>query len=201
VLPGSRLGEVRRLLPVFGETVARLVAARPGLRVVVPRMAAVAAPVREAVSGWPGAPIVVETIEEKHHAFAAATAALAASGTVNLELAVAGVPFVIAYRVSALSYAIGRLMVRVPSIVMTNILLRRNVIPEFLQDRCRADAIAETVGRLLDDPATRAEQVAASAEAARLLGRGGPPPSGRAARILLDLIGRRAKLSHPSSKG
>jgi lipid-A-disaccharide synthase len=193
VLPGSRVGEVKRLLPVFGETVARLMRERPGLRIAVPTVASVAGLVRDAVAHWPGAPIVVDGIAEKHHAFSASTAALAASGTVNLELAVAGVPFVIAYRVSALSYLIGRLMVRVPSIVMTNILLNRNVIPEFLQENCRPEAIAAAVGRLLDDPQARAEQVRASAEAAILLGRGGPPPSGRAAKILLDLIGRRAR--------
>lgn len=197
VLPGSRLGEVGRLLSVFGETVERLVAERPGLRVVVPTMAAVAPAVRAAVATWPGSPIVVESIEEKHHAFAASTVALAASGTVNLELAVAGVPFAIAYRVSRLSYVIGKMMVKVPSIVMTNILLKRNVIAEFLQDRCRADLIAAEIGRLLDDPDARRAQVEATAEAARLLGKGGPPPSERAAKILLDLVGRRAKISHP----
>lgn len=197
VLPGSRLGEVGRLLGVFGETVERLVAERPQLRVVVPTMAAVAPAVRAAVVTWPGSPIVVESIEEKHHAFAASTVALAASGTVNLELAVAGVPFAIAYRVSRLSYVIGKMMVKVPSIVMTNILLKRNVIAEFLQDRCRADLIAAEIGRLLDDPDARRAQVEATAEAARLLGKGGPPPSERAAKILLDLVGRRAKISHP----
>ncbi len=191
VLPGSRLGEVKRLLPVFGETVARLVAERPALRVVVPTMAAVAPAVKAAVATWPGAPIVLDSIEEKHHAFAAATAALAASGTVNLELAVAGVPFAIAYRVSRLSYVIGKMMVKVPSIVMTNILLKKNVVAEFLQDRCRADLIAAEIGRLLDDPEARRAQVAETAEAARLLGKGGPPPSERAAKILLDLVAGR----------
>lgn len=197
VLPGSRIGEVSRLLPVFGETVRRLVAERPSLRIVVPTMASVAPLVKAAIAGWPGNPVVVESIEEKHHAFAAATAALAASGTVNLELAVAGVPFAIAYRVSRLSYVIGRMMVKVPSIVMTNILLKRNVIAEFLQGNCRPELIAAEVGRLLDDPAARQAQTEASAEAARLLGRGGLPPSTRAAKILLDLVGRRAKISHP----
>ena len=191
VLPGSRLGEVGRLLGVFGETVERLVAERPTLRVVVPTMAAVAPAVKAAVARWPGKPILVESIEEKHHAFAASTAALAASGTVNLELAVAGVPFAIAYRVSRISYIVGKLMVKVPSIVMTNILIKRNVIAEFLQDRCRADLIAAEIGRLLDDPAARRAQIAETAEAARLLGKGGPPPSERAAKILLDLVASR----------
>lgn len=191
VLPGSRKGEVKRLLPVFGQTVERLVAERPSLRIVVPTVSSVGAEVREAVSAWPGKPIIVESIEEKHHAFAASTAALAASGTVNLELAVAGLPFAIAYKVSGLSYLIGRLMVKVPSIVMTNILLNRNVIAEFLQHRCRPELIAAEIGRLLDDPKAREEQKNASAEAAILLGKGGSPPSKRAACVLLDLVARR----------
>jgi lipid-A-disaccharide synthase len=191
VLPGSRKGEVRRLLPVFGETVARLVAERPSLRIVVPTVSSVETEVTAAVADWPGRPIVVGTIEEKHHAFAASTAALAASGTVNLELSVAGLPFAIAYRVSRLSYIIGKLMVKVPSIVMTNILLKKNVIAEFLQGRCRADLIAAEIGRLLDNPEARRAQVEATEEAARLLGSGGPPPSKRAAKILLDLVARR----------
>lgn len=192
VLPGSRKGEVKRLLPVFGDTVARLVAERPSLRIVVPTASSVTQEVRQAVAAWPGRPLLVETIEEKHHAFAASTAALAASGTVNLELAVARLPFAIAYRVSGLSYLVGRMMVKVPSIVMTNILLKRNVIAEFLQDRCRPELIAAEIGRLLDDPAAREAQKLATAEAAILLGKGGPPPSQRAARVLLDLIARRA---------
>lgn len=191
VLPGSRKGEVKRLLPVFGETVARLVAERPSLRIVVPTASSVTQEVKLAAAAWPGRPIIVETIEEKHHAFAASTAALAASGTVNLELAVAGLPFAIAYRVSGLSYLVGRMMVKVPSIVMTNILLKRNVIAEFLQDRCRPELIAPEIGRLLDDPKAREEQRRATAEAAKQLGFGGPPPSQRAARVLLDLIARR----------
>ncbi|MBM3548304.1 MAG: lipid-A-disaccharide synthase [Alphaproteobacteria bacterium] len=197
VLPGSRKDEVKRLLPVFSEAVARLVAERPSLRIAVPTVAYVVGEVRKAVASWPGNPIVFDSIEEKHHAFAASTAALAASGTVNLELSVAGLPFAIAYKVSGLSYLIGRLMVKVPSIVMTNILLKRNVIAEFLQDRCRPDLIAAEIGRLLDDPKARQEQKDAGAEAARLLGKGGPPPSERAAKILLDLMEQRAKISHP----
>lgn len=198
VLPGSRKGEVRRLLPVFGETVARLVAERPSLRLVVPTASSVVGEVREAVARWPGTPILVESIEEKHHAFAASTVALAASGTVNLELAVAGVPFAIAYKVSGLSYLVGRIMVKVPSIVMTNILLQRKVIAEFLQDRCRPDLIAAEIGRLLDDPIARQEQKNAGAEAAVLLGRGGPPPSQRAARVLLQLIEHRDPKKSPA---
>ncbi|MBI1776351.1 MAG: lipid-A-disaccharide synthase [Proteobacteria bacterium] len=195
VLPGSRVGEVNRLAPVFGAVVARLAAKHEGLRVVVPTVAPVAALVRSQAAQWRVQPVVVEGTAEKHHAFAASTAALAASGTVNLELAVAGVAFVIAYRVTWLSYGIGRLLVKVPSIVMTNLLVGRNVIPEFLQQDCRADLIAPVVERLLTSLEAREEQRAGSHEAAFRLGLGGPSPSRNAAKIILDLIAGRAKLA------
>jgi lipid-A-disaccharide synthase len=198
VLPGSRVSEVKRLAPVFGEVVRQLAAAHPGLRVVVPTVATVAARVRVAVASWPGTPVVTEDVAEKHHAFAASTAALAASGTVNLELSVAGVPFVIAYRMSWLSYGIGRLLVKVPSIVMTNLLVGRNVIPEFLQSDCRPALILPAVDRLLSSAEARQEQVAGSREAARRLGLGGPSPSRNAARIILGLIAARGKGAQPA---
>jgi lipid-A-disaccharide synthase len=193
VLPGSRKSEVKRLAPVFGEVVRRLAGKHAGLRLVVPTVAPVAALVRAQVADWPGSPVVTEDVAEKHHAFAAATAALAASGTVNLELSVAGVPFAIAYRMSWLSYGIGRILVRVPSIVMTNLLVGRNIIPEFLQSACRAELIEPAIDRLLASAAAREEQVAASREAALKLGLGGPSPSRNAARIVLGLIAERRR--------
>jgi lipid-A-disaccharide synthase len=200
VLPGSRLGEVRRLLPVFGETLALLLQRYPDLRIVVPTVATVATAVRAAAADWPGGPLVLEGVAERHHAFAASTAALAASGTVNLELAVAGVPFVIAYRVNRLSYIVGRLMVKVPSIVMTNLLLGRNLVREFLQDRCRPALLADAVANLIDDAGLREEQKAGYRVAARMLGYGGPRPSDRAAEILLDLIAKRDRLASSLDK-
>src|SRR5260370_19276540 len=106
VLPGSRSGEVRGLVPVFGAALGRLEAMVGPFRVAVATVATVAAAVGEGVRGWPGRPIVLRGSEAKYDAFAASRAALAASGTVALELALARVPMVVAYRLNPLSEAV-----------------------------------------------------------------------------------------------
>lgn len=190
VLPGSRGGELDRLLPDFGGAVRLMVERRPGLRLVVPAVRAMAGRVQAAVASWPNRPIVVEGEADKFDAFAASDAALAASGTVSLELNLAGVPTVIAYRVSRASAAIVRRLIRVRHITIANLVLGdRTVIPEFTQEDCTPEKLAAAVLALLDDPAARADQVRQAAEAMRLLGHGGPPPSLRAAEILLDIAG------------
>lgn len=116
---------------------------------------------------------------------AAADAALAASGTVSLELAAAGVPMVIAYRVNALSAAIARRLIRIDTATLVNLVTETRLIPEFLQGDCAPGRIAPAVSRLLTDPAAAAAQRAVAAEAMTLLGRGGEPPGLRAARSVL----------------
>lgn len=189
VLPGSRRSETARLLPIFGRTVAALLARRPELRVVVPTVSTVAEPVREAVRAWPGAPVVVEDVREKFDAFAAARAALAASGTVSLELALARLPMVIAYRINPATYAWVKPLIRLKHVTLANILLDRGAVPECLQGRCRADILEAEVGRLLDDDEARRMQQADLAEAVRRLGAGGEAPSMRAARTVMEEIG------------
>ena len=189
LLPGSRPGEVARLLPIFEPTVQRLRERHPGLRVVVPTVDTVAAQVAPAAARL-GA-IVVRGRQDKYDAFAAAGAALAASGTVALELAMAGVPAVIAYRVSPVTAAIARRLLRIRYVNLVNLLLDREAVPEFLQERCRSDLLGDAVSALLADAAAREAQRAAGREALRRLGYGGPAPSARAARIVLDLaLGR-----------
>ncbi|WP_029008137.1 lipid-A-disaccharide synthase [Azospirillum halopraeferens] len=190
VLPGSRRGEVRRLLPDFRATLERLWPAHPTLMAVVPTVATVREHVRDEVAGWPLRTIVVEGEAEKHDAFAAAEAALAASGTVALELALAGLPAVIAYRLNPLTVAVYRRLIKVKYVNLVNLMLDRMLVPELLQGDCRPDRLAAALGRLLDDPAARREQVEGVAEVARWLGRGGTPPSERAARVVLDVIER-----------
>ncbi|MGQ0676451.1 MAG: lipid-A-disaccharide synthase, partial [Rhodospirillales bacterium] len=189
VLPGSRAGEIRRLLPVFGRAVERIAAGTPGLRVVVPTIDAMEALVRAGTGAWRPAPEVVLGEDERFAAFAAADVALAASGTVSLELALARLPAVIAYRLSAPSAVIVKSLKRVPYITISNLVLNRPVVPELTQENCTPERLAEAVLGLLNDPAARAEQVRLAGEAMRLLGRGGPPPSLRAADILLDVAG------------
>lgn len=186
VLPGSRRSEVSRLLPVFGETVQRLATRLPKLRLVVPTVAHVAETVRTAVAAWPVSAIVVTGNDEKFAAFKASNAALAASGTVVLELAVAGCPTVMAYQVSGLTAWIVRRMVKVQHASLPNLILSKSLIPEFLQERCNPGELAEAVGRLLLDESARRAQIEGGAEVARRLGLGGPPPSEIAAGVVLD---------------
>jgi lipid-A-disaccharide synthase len=204
VLPGSRSTEVGRLIQPFADAVALLARHRPGLRLVLPTVPGVAARVR--AQPWPVAVTIVESAAEKRDAFAASTAALAASGTVALELALAGVPAVVAYRVHPLSHAIVKLLVRVRYANLVNLILDRPVVPELLQYDCRADLMAAALGRLLDDPGARATQIEAGRVVSDALGRaemrrGGPTPSERAAKILLDLIADRAKLADNTPRG
>lgn len=191
VLPGSRRGEIKRLLPVFADTVRTLVGRHPDLRVVVPTVETVAAPVREAVASWPGQPILVDTDRDKHDAFAASDAALAASGTVALELGLARVPSVIAYRVNPLSAFVVRRMLTTKYANLVNIMLDRPAVPELLQENCTAGRLADAVDQLLTDPAAAAAQRAAYDEVAQMmLLPGGAVPGDRAADVVLDLIGQ-----------
>ena len=186
LLPGSRTSETGRLLPIFDRVVHLLVPRHPGLRVVIPTVATVAAEVERAVA--PLGAVVVRGSADKYAAFAAADVALAASGTVALELALAGVPAVITYKVSPLSAWVGRRLLRIRYVNLVNLLLDREAVPELLQERCRPDLLADAVSALLADEAARVAQRAAAQEALRRLGLGGPSPSARAARIILDLV-------------
>ncbi|MEO5335561.1 MAG: lipid-A-disaccharide synthase [Magnetospirillum sp. WYHS-4] len=184
VLPGSRQGEVMRLLPVFAATLERLRASHPDLRVVVPTVANVAATVRRAT--WPVPAVVVDGQAEKYDAFAAADAALAASGTVALELALAGTPTVVAYRVNRLTAWLARRLIRVRWVNLVNILLDRGAVPELLQEACSPDRLADELRSLLDDEAARQAQRDAGGLALAMLGRGGVSPGDRAARAVLQ---------------
>jgi lipid-A-disaccharide synthase len=188
VLPGSRRGEVARLLPVFGATVARLKERHPGLVAIVPTVSTVRERVRETVSAWPMRTLVVEGEGEKHDAFAASAAALAASGTVALELALAGLPSVIGYRVHPVTAAIARRLIKVRYVNLVNLMLDRMLVPELLQGDCRPDRLADAMERLLSVPEARREQIDGVADVARWLGRGGVPPAERAARAVLDSV-------------
>jgi lipid-A-disaccharide synthase len=195
VLPGSRQGEIRRLLPVFGATLERLAAARPGLRVVVPMAGGVADAVATVARGWPGAPVLLDprgaadAEAAKFAAFAASDAALAASGTVALELAATGTPQVIGYDAHWLTRQLARRLLRTRRVNLVNIVTDSDTVPERLGADCRPDLLAADVGRLLDDGAARAAQTAAMTATMVALGRGGPDPGLRAARSVLGFLG------------
>ncbi len=189
VLPGSRRGEVGRLAPIFGRTLGLLAEGFPGLRALVPTVGTVADMVEEAVRNWPVPAEVLTGTEAKFQAFAAADAALAASGTVAVELAVAGLPTVIAYRVNPLTAFLAARMIRVDHVSVVNLVLSREVQPERLQGRCTPSELAAALEALLYDPAARRAQREGCAAAAGVLGFGGPAPSLRAARAILSVIG------------
>lgn len=188
VLPGSRGSEVRRLLPLFGEAATRLHRRYPSMRVVVPTLDHIAPLVRMAVATWPGDPVVVQSEAEKFDAYAAGTVALAASGTVALELAMAHLPSIIAYRINPLTHAIARRMVKVRYANLVNLLLDRAAVPELIQAEATPQGLVDAVARLLDDDGARAAQIAAYDEALAQLGRGTLLPSRRAAQTILAVI-------------
>jgi len=192
VFPGSRPGEVKRLLPIFGETVARLAPRYANLQVVLPTVPVVAEQVRQGVEAWPAPVTLVTDHRHKADAYAACGVALAASGTVTLELTLAGVPTVVAYRVNALSAIIARQLVDPDSVVLTNKLLGRRVVPQFLQEDCTPERLTVALERLFDDPRARAEQDAASEAVRAMLLHEGQDPSIRAAEVVLEEIGRTA---------
>ena len=185
VLPGSRRSEIGRLTAVFGDAVGLVARRVPDLDVVLPAVADRAEEIRTRVASWPVAPRVVTGEAAKLAAFRRARAALAASGTVTLELALSGVPMAVAYRVSPLETWL-RFVVKVPSIVLPNLILGDNVFPEFLQGACTAEALAAALLPLLGDTPARAAQCAAFGrlDAAMRIAPGSTP-SDEAARIVL----------------
>lgn len=187
VLPGSRRGEVARLAPVMGGALGRM---PPGFRVVVPSVAHLADTVRGLVATWPGDPLVVTEAGERRAAFALARAALAASGTVSLELAATGTPMVIAYDMSWLTWQIVSRLIRVDTATLVNLVAGEHAVPEFLGPDCRPGPVGEAFARLLTVPSERARQAAALETTMERLGRGGEAPGLRAARSVLKAIGR-----------
>lgn len=185
VLPGSRRVEVARLLPVFRETVERLAMERPGLRVVIPTVATVAAEVEEAVVEWSVPVTLVRGQKARYDAFAACNAAMAASGTVALELAMAGVPHLIAYRVSPLSAWLFRRLTTIRFVNLVNLTLDREVVPEVLQEQCTPETLLSKMQGLLDDPAARGRQREGFSEALERFRGGAGSPSRKAAEVVL----------------
>jgi lipid-A-disaccharide synthase len=184
-LPGSRRGEVTRLAPVFGAVVGRLKATHPDLRVALPTVRGVAGLVRELTAGWAVQPEIIEDAARKRGAFAAADVALAASGTVSLELAANGCPMVIAYDMHPLTLWLMRRAALVDTVTLVNLVSETRVVPEFIGPDCRADLIAPALEAVLADPSA---QRAAMALTMERLGRGGEPPGLRAARSVLAAL-------------
>jgi lipid-A-disaccharide synthase len=190
-LPGSRGGEVRRLMPVFGAALRLLQEEIGAFRVVVPTVENVAAAVAEGVREWPGNPIVVRGAAAKYDAFAASRAALAASGSVALELALARVPMAVAYRLNKLTESVLDRVLRVRQVNLVNLILDRKLVGEYLREDCTPPRLAEALATLIRDERVRAAHLSGYDEAMRLLGAGGPSPSLNAADRILAIIAAR----------
>jgi len=188
LLPGSRTNEIRLILPVFRDAVRLAAKIVPGLVTVLPTVPHVADRVREAVRDWPTPLHIIEDEGDKFASFDAANAALAASGTVTTELALSRTPFVAAYRVGAVTYALGRWLFKLPYFTLVNLLLEHRAVPEFLQADASPENLAAALVPLLTDANAAKRQVADLEEAAQKLGQGGEAPSLRAARAILDFV-------------
>ena len=181
-LPGSRKGEVTRLVPVFGEVVARLKQRHPDLRVALPTVRGVAGLVRDLTAGWAVRPEIIEDAGHKRGAFAAADVSLAASGTVSLELAANACPMVIAYDMHPLTLWLMRRAALVDTVTLVNLVSDTRVVPEFIGPDCRADRIVPALEAVLADPAAQSDAMALTMQR---LGQGGEAPGLRAARSVL----------------
>jgi len=186
ILPGSRRSEIERLMPIFGATLARLTARFGPIEAVLPAVTRHRALIERLALAWDSPVTLVHGEAAKHATFRRARAALAASGTVTLELALAGVPMVVAYKVSRIEEAVARRLIQVPTIVLPNLILGRNAMPEFIQAECTAPRLADAVAPLLAGEPARDAQVAALARIDSLMRLpDDDPPSRSAARIVL----------------
>lgn len=189
VLPGSRRSEIKYLLPVFKDTVALLAQKHPDAKIVVPTVATVQDAVKAAVREW-ALPVCVVTGETaRYDAFAAADAALAASGTVALELAMAKVPYTIAYKMNPVSSFLARKLVSGKYANLVNILADGEIVKEYLLEDCRPDLLALEVEKLLTDEAYKNAEVNSAFDVLKMLGAdGAETPSQKAADAILNLI-------------
>lgn len=186
LLPGSRRGEVKYLVPVFRATVERLRRRIGEFRAVVPTIDLVAPAIERAMRDWPVPVTIVRA--EKYDAFAASDVALAASGTVALELAMAGLPAVITYRSNRITEWLARRYVKAPYANLINVVLDRMLVPELLLEDATPDRLSSAVADLFEDESARAAQVSGYRDGLALLGQGGMSPSLRAADQVLAVI-------------
>jgi lipid-A-disaccharide synthase len=187
-LPGSRRGEVTRLAPRFEEAIARLRDREPALRVVIPTVRGVAPLVRDFAAQWKVSPLIIEDAAEKRAAFAAADLALAASGTVSLELAANNVPMVIAHDFNRLTWWMMKRAALIDTVTLVNIVSETRVVPEFLGPACQPGPIATALARLLAGEADREAQLDAMEVTMARLGQGEEAPGLRAARSVLGAL-------------
>jgi lipid-A-disaccharide synthase len=195
VLPGSRRSEIRHHMAVFGETLGRLHAGGVAFELILPTMPHLLEVIQEGVKSWKIAPQVVVGEQEKRAAFRIASAALAKSGTVTLELALAGVPMVTAYRTGALEAWILLRAINVKSVILANLVVGENVVPEFIQQDCTSEKLVPALREILGDSPSRRQQVEVFARIDAIMSTGNQPPNVRAADIVLATLRKSRRAS------
>ena len=208
VLPGSRSGEVARLTKIFAAAIERLKARIGPTELFLPTVPHLALRLRDAVADWPVQPRILVEPADKRSAFRKARAALAASGTVTLELALSGVPLVAAYRLHPVEAVIARLIrlrTRLPSVILANLVVGENIVPEFLQEDCTPDKLAEALYAVVQDGPERRRQIEAFHRLDDIMTIGGTAPSAKAAAIVLEVAHQSRRgvpvVAEPSSPG
>ncbi|MBV9555674.1 MAG: lipid-A-disaccharide synthase [Pseudolabrys sp.] len=186
VMPGSRRAEIGHMLPLFKQTIELIVPRVGPLDVVIPTVPALAELLREAIRSWTVKARVIDDAAEKETAFRSARAALVKSGTGTLELAIAGVPMVAAYRVGAIEAFVVLKLINVPSVILANLVLGKNVVPEFLQNDATPERLAASLAPLIGDTVERRDQIGAFKELDTIMQIGTLIPSERAARVILE---------------
>jgi lipid-A-disaccharide synthase len=191
LLPGSRMSELSRLLDKFCVATDAVLRARPDMMIVLPTLPHLKKYIQDFFVGKGINPLVIDQEEDKFDCFASSAVALAASGTVSLELALTDTPHIIAYKVSDLSAWIGKKLIKTPYVNLVNILLNRSVIPELLQEQCQPQIITHGLFKLLDDKEARTQQLRGFRDALIMLGLGDPDmPSQKAAEAVLSVINK-----------
>jgi lipid-A-disaccharide synthase len=201
VLPGSRASEVGRLMQPFGEALTKLIEQGRKFEVVIPVVQSQRGPIERHLSAWPTKPLLVTGEEDKFRAFKLARAALAASGTVTLELALAGTPMVVAYKVGVPTATIVRGLITAPSVVLANLVLDERAVPELLQEHCTPGNIASALAPLLDEGSVRSRQLSALARVPPRMRLAQGTPSEAAADVVLYYAEKGRGWPHPDLIG
>ncbi|WP_169569179.1 lipid-A-disaccharide synthase [Sneathiella limimaris] len=187
VLPGSRRSEVTRHLPIFQLVVQNLSTKHSDLKVVMPIVGKSAEIVRETVENWSVPVTLIDNEQDKYDAMAAAKVALAASGTVGLELALAKLPSVIAYRMHPITAFLAKRLIKLDYVNLVNILLKSEIVPEYLLDNCRAELLVPALETLLSEKSARQKQLKGYNEAVQLLQEKNIRPADKAAKTVLEV--------------
>lgn len=193
ILPGSRHTEVSRLLPVFLEAADKIYAENPDVCFVIPTVQTVSSAVKLMAEKSKLPIIITETESDRYNAFKASTAAIAASGTVALELAILDVPHIVAYKVSAFSAFLLRRFLKIQFVNLSNILLGREIVPELLQERCVSGNIKSYIDQILRRGDLLERQNEGFKKVREVLGFGEQTPSETAAQIVLKIVAEKQK--------